>query len=94
MARHPVTIEAVLANVQRGRVAYLVLTQEQKRLLPARPPSKRHRLVGTPAPVKPHNRLRWWQHLLFGDITGLPPPEIPRPRVARKSLDEGFQWPR
>jgi hypothetical protein len=33
MARHPVTIEAVLANVQRGRVAYLVLTQELKRAL-------------------------------------------------------------
>ena len=31
MARHPVTLEAVLVNVQRGRVAYLVLTQEQKR---------------------------------------------------------------
>jgi hypothetical protein len=33
MARHLVTLEAMLANVQRGRLAYLVLTQEQKRAL-------------------------------------------------------------
>jgi hypothetical protein len=33
MARHPITLEAVLANVQQGRVAYLMLTQEQKRAL-------------------------------------------------------------
>ena len=33
VARSAVTLEAVLANVVRGRVAYLVLTPEQKRAL-------------------------------------------------------------
>jgi hypothetical protein len=57
--------------------------------------SKRKRPVGNPAPVKRNLRPRWWQHPLFGDVTGLPPPEIPRPRLVRmKSLDEVFQGER
>jgi len=38
------------------------------------------RPVGTAAPVKARFVLRWWQHPLFGDVCGLPPPEIPRRR--------------
>jgi hypothetical protein len=57
--------------------------------------AKRKRPVGKDAPVKSDLRPRWWQHPLFGDILGLPPPEIPPPRVQRmKSLDEIFQSPR
>jgi hypothetical protein len=185
-ARRP-TLEHVLANVRRGRVAYLVLTAEQKRALkdadgrvaldvlrhllgarPAnperfpltgqefqavarklgyivgqkrcrlmvrwllevgvigraghyrqpyrnaavrsgfcvalyrvghrlqtrgpRPLSKRQRPVGTAAAVKPVFRLRWWQHPLFGDLLGLPPPHLPRRTVRRmRSLDEVSQ---
>jgi hypothetical protein len=56
--------------------------------------AKRKRPVGTRTTVKPAFRVRWWQHPLFGDLLGLPPPEIPRPRVARMhSLDEVFQGP-
>jgi hypothetical protein len=49
--------------------------------------------VGTRRSVKgkssPKRRRRWWQHELFGDISGRPPPGIGRD-VARKmkSLDE------
>ena len=58
-------------------------------------PAKRKRPVGKPALVKAELRPRWWQHPLFGDILGLPPPEIPRRDVRRmKSLDEVFQSPR
>jgi hypothetical protein len=57
--------------------------------------AKRKRPVGKHAPVKAHFRLRWWQHPLFGDILGLPPPEIPRSWARRMtSLDECFQSPR
>jgi hypothetical protein len=39
--------------------------------------------------------MRWWQHPLFGDLLGLPPPEIPRSWARRMtSLDEVFQSPR
>ncbi len=49
----------------------------------------RKRPVGRPGLVKADSRLRWWQHPLFGDILGLPPPEIPRSSARRmKSLDE------
>jgi hypothetical protein len=55
----------------------------------------RKRPVGKHAPVKTDLRPRWWQHPLFGDILGLPPPEIPRSWARRmKSLDEVFQSPR
>ena len=54
--------------------------------------SKRKRPVGNREPVKPKFRARWWQHPLFGDLLGLPPPEIPRDRVKQmKSLDEVHQ---
>jgi hypothetical protein len=50
--------------------------------------AKRQRPVGKGAPVKRNSRLRWWQHPLFGDPQGLPPP----PELRRmKSLDEVFQ---
>jgi hypothetical protein len=56
---------------------------------------KQKRPVGRQAPVKSNLRVRWWQHPLFGDLLGLPPPDIPRAAVRRmKSLDEGFQSPR
>jgi hypothetical protein len=55
----------------------------------------RKRPVGKHAPVKTDLRPCWWQHPLFGDILGLPPPEIPRWQARRmKSLDEVFQSPR
>jgi hypothetical protein len=57
--------------------------------------AKRKRPVGNAAAVKAGFRPRWWQHPLFGDLLGLPPPEIPPPRTRRmKSLDEVFQSPR
>jgi hypothetical protein len=53
------------------------------------------RPVGIAASVKPRFALRWWQHPLFGDVCGLPPPEIPRWRArAMRSLDEVFESPR
>lgn len=54
--------------------------------------AKRKRPVGKQPAVKGDFRSRWWQHPLFGDLLGLPPPEIP-PRRARKmkSLDELFE---
>ena len=55
----------------------------------------RKRPVGKGPVVKVDPRPRWWQHPLFGDILGLPPPEIPRSWARRmKSLDEVFQTPR
>ena len=55
-------------------------------------PARRKRPVGNAPRVKKRSRARWWQHPLFGDITGLPPPDIPPARLARmKSLDEAFQ---
>ena len=39
--------------------------------------AKRKRPVGKHTPVKRDPRARWWQHPLFGDLLGLPPPEIP-----------------
>lgn len=58
-------------------------------------PATRKRPVGKRACVKAIFPAPWWQHPLFGDILGLPPPEIPRWRAGRmKSLDEVFQSPR
>jgi hypothetical protein len=63
--------------------------------LTARPASKAKRPVGKRRSVKPRTGARWWQHALFGDICGLPPPEIPRSNLGRmRSLDEYFQSPR
>ena len=57
--------------------------------------AKRKRPVGKHAPVKRDSRARWWEHGLFGDLLGVPPPEIPRAALRRmKSLDEVFQSPR
>lgn len=53
------------------------------------------RRVGKRTPVKSNFRPRLWQHPLFGDLLGLPPPDIPPPRARRMhSLDEVFQSPR
>jgi hypothetical protein len=73
----------------------LFLLGRRVRLRAARPPSERQRPVGTHAAVKPKSGVRWWQHPLFGDLLGLPPPHLPN-RTARKmhSLDEVFQWAR
>jgi hypothetical protein len=58
----------------------------------SRPASKAKRPVGKPRSVKSRIRARWWQHTLFGDFCGLPPPEIPRSKLGRmRSLDECFQ---
>jgi hypothetical protein len=52
---------------------------------------RRKRPVGTRAAVKPVFRARWWQHPLFGDLLGLPPPHLPnRPARRMHSLDEVF----
>jgi hypothetical protein len=55
--------------------------------------AKRKRPVGKHPRVKPAFHPRWWQHPLFGDLLGLPPPEIPRPWLRRmQSLDEASAW--
>jgi hypothetical protein len=60
----------------------------------SRPP-KRKRPVGSRPVVKRRNRVRWWQHPLFGDLLERPPPELPRRQAARmRSLDEVYQSPR
>jgi hypothetical protein len=54
--------------------------------------AERKHPVGISTAVKTDFRPRWWQHPLFGDILGLPPPDIPaRARRRMKSLDELFQ---
>jgi hypothetical protein len=78
-----------------ARSGFRVVLYKLGRRLRASRLAKRKRPVGKHAPVKAHFRPRWWHHPLFGDILGLPPPEIPPPRVQRmKSLDEVFQSPR
>jgi hypothetical protein len=50
------------------------------------------RPVGTRHPVKRKPRVRWWQHPLFGDPSGLPPPQLTRAKAREmRSLDEVFQ---
>jgi hypothetical protein len=51
--------------------------------------AKRTASVGKRTRVKRSRRVRWWAHPLFGDLHGLPPPEI-GPRRARRmwSIDE------
>jgi hypothetical protein len=57
--------------------------------------SRRKHPVGSRVGVKGNPRLRWWQHALFGDYWGRPPPELPRLRLRRMtSLDEVFQGER
>ena len=43
--------------------------------------------VGKHTSVKRSRRLRWWQHPLFGDPSGLPPPGITRLASANASAD-------
>src|SRR5690348_10962878 len=75
------------------RTGFRVALYRLGRLVP-RPASKAKRPVGKPRSVKSRIRARWWQHALFGDICGLPPPEIPRSNLGRmRSLDECFQSP-
>ncbi|HEY3206550.1 MAG TPA: hypothetical protein VGJ58_06325 [Gaiellaceae bacterium] len=57
--------------------------------------AKRKRPVGSRKRVKDSDRVPWWQHELFGDLLGRPPPEITPARAARmRSLDELFLSPR
>jgi hypothetical protein len=42
--------------------------------------------VGKRRPVKRRDGLRWWQHPLFGDYSGLPPPGISRSRLRKVRL--------
>ena len=50
--------------------------------------------VGKRPAVKRERGRRWWQHSLFGDYSGLPPPGIPRSRARQMvSLDEAFGTP-
>jgi hypothetical protein len=77
------------------RSGFRVTLYELGRRLRASRLAKRKRPVGKRTPVKNDFRPRWWQHPLFGDLSGLPPPGIPPPRVQRmRSLDEVFQSPR
>ncbi len=56
------------------------------------PRFKRKRPVGSKPRVKTISRPRWWQHPLFGDATGLPPPHLTRRDARRmRSLDEVSQ---
>lgn len=53
------------------------------------PSDKGKHPVGRRQSVKPQTTPRWWQHPLFGDISGLPPPHLLRRVAARmRSLDE------
>jgi hypothetical protein len=50
------------------------------------------RAVGSRRRVKRRQQLRWWQHPLFGDLFGLPPPHLGPQRAARmRSMDE-LKW--
>jgi hypothetical protein len=74
------------------RSGFCVPLYKLGRLLRAPRLGKRKRPVGKRTPVKSEIRPRWWQHPLFGDLLGLPPPGIPPPRALRmRSLDEAFQ---
>jgi hypothetical protein len=78
-----------------GRSGFRVALFRLARRLRATSLAKRKRPVGKRTPVKSNSRPRCWQNPLFGDILGLPPPEIPPPRARRmRSLDEVFQSPR
>jgi hypothetical protein len=73
------------------RVALFALARRQRRGRSAT--SKRP--VGRSSRTERKQRRRWWLHPLFGDIWGLPPPEIPGRDLRRmRSLDEVFQSPR
>lgn len=75
--------------VRSGFRVQLYKLGRRLRRVDARRPSKRKHPVGTPAAVKPVFRARWWQHPLFGDLLGLPPPGIRRSDLRRmRSLDE------
>jgi hypothetical protein len=77
------------------RSGFCVTLYKLGRLLRGPRLAKRKRPVGRRTPVKSNFLLRWWQHPLFGDLSGLPPPDIPPPRARRmRSLDEVFQSPR
>jgi hypothetical protein len=78
-----------------ARSGFRVTLYKLGRRLRAPSLAKRKRPVGKHAPVKAYFHLRWWQHPLFGDILGLPPPEIPRSWARRMtSLDKCSQSPR
>lgn len=52
-------------------------------------PLRRKRPVGRDNRVKAKPRFRWWEHPLFGDASGRPPPGLTHARAARmRSLDE------
>ncbi len=56
--------------------------------------AKSHLPVGKRTSVKRPKRLRWWQHPLFGDYKGLPPPGIPRARLRRMWSRTSYSSPR
>jgi hypothetical protein len=70
------------------RVALFALARHARSATSKRP-------VGKSSRPGRKQRPRWWCHPLFGDIWGLPPPEIPGRDLRRmRSLDEVFQSPR
>jgi hypothetical protein len=74
------------------RSGYRVVLYKLGRRLRSVRPVRRKRPVGKRGTVKPNSGVRWWQHPLFGDLLGLPPPHLPRRTVRRmRSLDEVFQ---
>ena len=55
------------------------------------PPGQGKHPVGNRSSVKRRTRVLFWSHVLFGDATGLPPPEIPAARARRMvTLDGRF----
>ena len=73
----------------------VILYKLGHRLLGARRSTKRKRPVGKRTSVKANFHVPWWRHPLFGDLLGLPPPEISRHDLRRmKTLDERFESPR
>jgi hypothetical protein len=78
-----------------GFCVALYLLGRRVRRVAARRLSKRERPVGNAPRVKRKFRVPWWQHPLFVDLLGLPPPGLD-PRCARrmKPLHPVFQSPR
>jgi hypothetical protein len=82
-------------GTRSGFCVALYLLGRRVRRVAARRLSKRQRPIGTRPAVKPKSGVRWWQHPLFGDLLGLPPPGLPnRPARRTRSLDEVFQGAR
>ena len=51
----------------------------------------RKRLSAFPRTSTPRMTVRWWQHPVFGDYEGRPPPQIPRRRCQRMASQDEYE---